>query len=158
MAVTDRQVAVFRALMSCDSDAYQRRLAELDRTADKVGFAALVGCCFYEAVDRRFVRDGTPADLAEVIEFVGEIRARTVATADGLDPRIAERIITVAIDDDCTDTLDDVDGRTFGHAQLLILCELAVDAQLHGTELEEFLAKVRARAEDWTSRPPPRRR
>jgi hypothetical protein len=152
MAVTDQQVSVLRALMGCDAEGYGRLLAGLDRDADKVGFAALLGCCFYEAVDRRFVTDGRIADASEVIEFVGEARAGSVELANGLDARVAERVILFGLGEG---SLDDVNGSTYIHTQLLILAALAADERLDDSALDAFMARVRTRADDWTREPRP---
>lgn len=145
-------LAVFRALMAGDYDAFQHLLAQLGRDIDGAGVGALLNCCFFEAVDRRFVRDGVIAGVAEVIDFVDDVRARSEPVAEDLDQRTAERIILCALGEG---SLANIDGVTMSSSQFLILAALAADAQLDGPELDEFMAEVRALADDWTSRPPP---
>lgn len=77
MAVTEGQVATLRAQLAGDFEDYERQWARLDKEAATAGYTALIAAGFFEAVDRRFVKNSTIADTADIIEFVGDVRTRS---------------------------------------------------------------------------------
>jgi hypothetical protein len=137
MPVTDEQVATLRAHLAGDAEEYQRLWKRLDRDAAKVGYMALLAAAFFEAVDRRFAKDGTVAD---VIEFVAEVRARLGDNADEIDPGVAERLIKDALGDGTTEGLDE---ETIVATKVMLLTALISDMQLDGLRLDEFMATSR---------------
>ena len=147
MPVTDDQVAALRAQLAGDLAEHKRLLAQLDRAKAASGYSALIAAAFFEAADRRFVENGKIADDAEVIQFVGSVRARTEAATEEIDPRIAERLIGVALG---KGSLADVDNETVIRTQLYLLAALVADAQLNASDLDAFMAEVRSVAEEWT--------
>jgi hypothetical protein len=80
------------------------------------------------------------------------VRTRSDQIADDLDPRIAERIIQFVLGEQ---SLDDVDGGTYFHTQLLILAALVADEQFDDIGLDGFMAEVRTLADEWTREPGP---
>ena len=149
MTVTDKQVAALHAQLAGQGEEHKRLFAELD--ADEVGhgYSALVAAAVFEAIDRRFVKDGKVADDTEVIDFVGRLRSRTADVADNLDPVIAERLILHSLG---KGEISDIDQKVFFGAQILVLAGLIADAELSEGELDSFMNVARGIAEDWTSR------
>ncbi|GAA4983517.1 hypothetical protein [Actinopolymorpha pittospori] len=82
-AVTAEQVAALRALLAGDLEEHVRLRDQLDREAAATGYTALLAAAFFEAVDRRFGQDGASADMAA---FVSDVRSRTTAAAESIDP------------------------------------------------------------------------
>jgi hypothetical protein len=138
MPVTDEQVATLRAHLTGEVKEYQRLWGRLDRDAAKTGYMALLAAAFFEAVDRRFAKDGTVAD---VIEFVGGLRARLGEDADEVDPIVAERLIRDALGDG---TIADLDEDTIVATKVILLTALISDEQLDEVGMDEFMAKSRA--------------
>lgn len=146
MPVSDKQVAALRAQLSGNRNEHLRLIAQLREERARAGYATLLASAFFEAVERRFVRDGKVADEAEVIDFVGDLRARATA-ADDLDPLTAERLIMHALG---KGTIEDIDSRVRVHTQILVLAGLVGDAAFTPSELDEFLEKARSDAERLT--------
>ena len=145
MPVTDDQVATLRAYLAGEFHLYERLHGQLDPTAAKTGFSALLTAAFFEAVDRRFAQSGTAAD---VVEFVGAVRARSDELAEELDPRAAERVIrAILIDEDVAD----IDAAIKINTQFLLLYPLVEDAHLDDAGLDDLLAEARKLADDWTA-------
>jgi hypothetical protein len=144
-AVTEEHVATLRAQLAGDSEEYERRWQGLDEESTRTGYSALVAAAFVEAVDRRFANKGTDAD---VIEFVGDVRTRSERVERQLDPRSAERMIRAVYTDE---EIDDLDGRTKGATQMLLLAALVADEKFDDVGLDQFLAGARALADAWTS-------
>jgi hypothetical protein len=137
MPVTDAQVAALRALLSDDMDRYKLLSGQLDRAQARSGYTALITGAFCEAVERRFGENVQPA---EVITFVGQVRASSERVARDLDPDIAERVIRVVYGDGSVRDLED--AVVIG-AQILLLGGLIADEQLDDAELDAFLATAR---------------
>jgi len=143
MPVTDDQVAALRAYLSDDMDRYRQLFAGLDREAARSGYATLLAAAFFEAVDRRFAEDGTTAD---VIEFVADVRTRSQALGEVIDPHAAERLIGAALTDE---DIDDLDAKAKGRLFAVLLAGLIADEQLSKDGLDEFLAEARKLADEW---------
>jgi hypothetical protein len=141
MPVTDDQVAVLRALLADDQDLYKALYAQLDRNRDSAGYIAMVTAAFAEAAERRFGENYQPA---EVIEFVADARARSERAAQALDPRIAERVIEVALGQG---SVADVSKTAIASTQLLLLAALVADEHLNDAGLDAFLANSRKLAD-----------
>jgi hypothetical protein len=141
MPVRDIQVATLRAYLAGDQPQYNQLLAQLDRRADSLGYNALVTAAFVEAVERKFGKTSTHAD---VVDFVADLRSRTDYAAEAVDPRAAERLILEILGQATT---DGIDSRTASNAKLLILAGLVADEKLDGARLDEFTAKARKMAD-----------
>jgi hypothetical protein len=145
MAVTADQVATLRAFLARDFDEYERRYGQLDREAAKTGYTALIAAAFVEAVEQRF---NVNSQAADVVEFVGATRAQFDEAGDQVDPRVAERMILAVYTDE---QIDDLDTETLVGTQVILLASLTADAELDTARLDEFLAKARKLADQWTS-------
>src|SRR4051812_3809360 len=121
MAVTDDQVTALRAHLAGDITEHERLYAQLGPAA-RTGYNALVAAAFCTAVEWRFAKDGTTAD---VVEFVGDVRARSERLGDAIDPHTAERVIRAVYTDE---SVDDVDDKTMGGTQIVVLTALIADA------------------------------
>lgn len=141
MAVTDEQVAAVRALLTGDITENRRLLAGLDSGPGRVGYSALVNAAFFEAVDRRFGKGSTPAD---VIDYVADVRSRSADLAEKLDPRVGERLIGEVLGSEST---DDIDSQASATATVFLAAALVADENFGRAELDQFLATVRKLAE-----------
>ena len=145
MPVTDQQVATLRAYLAGDPDEYHRLRARLKETVDQTGYAALIAAAFFVAVERRFSAN---CDIADVVSYVGDARARFDQDGRMVDPRAAERmVLAVSADEE----IDDIDDRTRGQIQIVLLLALIVDEQLDDAGLDEFLSGSRRLADDLVS-------
>jgi hypothetical protein len=138
MVVTDEQVATLRAYLAGEFDEYERLSERLDPDVDGLGYGALIAGGFFEAVDRRFARGGTRAD---VVEYVGDVRSRSERLSEQIDPVIAERLIMHSLGEN---SIDDLDDKVVVHTQLLLLIALVGDEQLDDVGLDKFIATTRA--------------
>jgi hypothetical protein len=145
MAVTTDQVATLRAHLAGDYDEYNRLWASLDRKAADSGYAALIAAAFFEAVDRRFTKSGSGA---EVIEFVGSVRVRFDQGGDEIDPQVAETLIRAALGDDSGAEIDD---DSVISTQITLLTALVLDENFDNAGLDEFMEEARRLADEWTS-------
>ena len=141
MAVADNPVAALRALLTGNASENSRLLAEFDRDTDDAGYSALVNAAFFEAVDRRFGKGSSPADL---MAYVADVRSRSSDIAAKMDPNIGERLIRMVL---TGEPADDIDTRTSARAKLFILAALIVDQDFGSAELDQFLAKTRKMAD-----------
>lgn len=121
--------------------ASSRLVAALARS----GYTALVAGAFCEAAERRF---GTDFQLADVITFVGDVRARSERLARELDPDVAERVIRAALGDG---SVRDLSDAALGGAQLVLLAGLIADEQLDDAGLDAFLVDARKLADQLMS-------
>jgi hypothetical protein len=144
MPVTDEQVAPLRAQLTGHLDEHRRLIAQLDDSALNNGYRRLVTAAFCIAAERRFPPGATASD---VIQFVGDFRARTERTEE-IDPRMAERIIRTVISDEDT---EDINPRTSWEIQVLLLAAMTTDARYDAAGLEEFLGEARKLADQWMS-------
>lgn len=140
MAVTEQQIATLRAQLAGDFAEHKRLLGLLD-SAGLRGYVTLVAAGFFEAVDRRFGKATTPA---EVIHFVGDIRSRFDGADDEIDPRAAEQLILKVLGQG---SVENIDGPTIRRIQRLLLPLLVADEQLDDAGLDEFLASARKLAD-----------
>jgi hypothetical protein len=137
MPVTDEQVATLRAHLAGDNDEYLRLWAQLDRQAAKTGYMALLAAAFFEAVDRRFTKNGTTTD---VIQFVSSLRVRLGCDADAIDPTIAERLIKDALG---RGSIDDLAEEEIVRTKVILLTALISDERLDDAGLDNFMATAR---------------
>jgi hypothetical protein len=145
MPVTDDQVATLRAALTDDMDRYRQLFGQLDRTAAKKGFTALLAAAFGEAVERRF---GQGRQRAEIVTFVGDVRSRSDRLARELDPDISERVIRAVLGDG---SVRDVSDAAVVSTQTVLLMGLIADEQLDDAGLDVFLASARKLADQLMS-------
>lgn len=144
MAVTNSQVATLRAQLAGKLDEHEQRLAQLSQAEAATGYAALISASFSLAAYQRFAKKG---DATTVIRFVADVRARTENTA-AIDPRVAERLILATFTDE---EIDDIDLWVRYETQIVLLAAIISDSRLDDTQLDQFLAKARGIADEWTS-------
>jgi hypothetical protein len=137
MPVTDDQVAALRAYLAGDFDTHKKLHRQLDPVAAGTGYTALIAAAFFEAVDRRFAKSGADAD---VVEFVGSVRARSERLGDELDPHTAERLIHHSLG---RGSIADLRDETVVNTQIVLLAGLISDEQLDDAGLDEFMATAR---------------
>lgn len=141
MPVTDDQVTALRAYLADDLDQHRQLYARLDTPAARNGYAMLLAAAFFEAVNRRFAAGGGAAD---VIEFVADVRSRSAALAEAVNPRAAERVIRAALTDE---DIADLDDTVKGGLYVVLLAALTGDEGLSAAGLDEFLAEARKLAD-----------
>ena len=145
MAVSDQQVAVLRAYLAQDPDEAERLNAQLGESGGWDGYGEFVWAAFVLAVRRRFAPEWT---VPQVVRYVAAVRARQGRDEDDFDPRTGEILMRRALDDDVPADLGEL---ARGRAQVFLLGELIADEQLDDVELDRFLAKARALADNWLS-------
>lgn len=141
--VTDEQVAALRAYLALDPDELERLNRQLADAGGTDGYGELVWAAFVIGARRRFAPEWT---VPSVVKYVATTRARWGKVAEDIDPRTAEILLRRALDDKVDGDLDEV---TRGRAQIFLLGELIIDAQLNDAELDELLEDARALADHW---------
>jgi hypothetical protein len=126
------QVAALRAILDGDHATYRRLQAEANRRVSPGDHAALVGSAFACAVRRHL---GSVYTIADIVRFVGEVRARYDQTGDEIDPRIAERMVRASLEEDHLPA--GIDAKDAGMIEVVVL--LFVLRDVTGPELDMFL-------------------
>lgn len=148
MTVTDGHVAALRALLAGDFDQWERLVEELDRTDGwGDGYPLLINAAFFHAVDRRFGKDGTHAD---VVRFVAETRARFDPDGQTIDPHAAELLVRSVLEPDAVaEAVAGLGDATVVETEGVLLGQLiTVDERLAGEQLDEFIAEARKLADE----------
>ncbi|NDU76862.1 hypothetical protein GWI34_30190 [Actinomadura sp. DSM 109109] len=132
-------MAALRAQLTGRLQEHWRLLRKMD-DASAERYLALVTAAFFEAAIRRFASDGTPAEDAEIAEFVASVRGR-LGQPDELNPQVAETVIKVAID-----KLPAEDQEVFGKdactsARIILLTGMV--SAMAPAQLEELLNAAR---------------
>jgi hypothetical protein len=116
---------------------------QLERTAANQGYSTLVSAAFCTAVDRRFTEDSS---IAEIVNFVADVRTRHLKNPDEIDPRVAERLIVAVYTDE---QIGDLSLEAKFQTQFLLLYALVIDEQYDESALDKFLSEARKLADDW---------
>lgn len=141
MPVTDHQMATLRAQLTGRIDEHRRLLSQMDlATANQ--YLSLATAAFFEAAMRRFVRDGSPVDDAEIIEFVTSVRLR-LGDPDDLDPQVAETLIKVAVEKLPVEAQNGIDSDVSNGTKIILLSGMVGDLDPTPDQLEEFLNAAR---------------
>lgn len=136
MAITDDQVALLRTQLRGEFDEYERLYPEFDKSQTD-GYIELIGATFILAAERRFRPNGTRPDI---IMFVAEVRSKTRAAAESIDPKIGERVLLAAL---TNEPIDDLDADAVILAQLHLLVAITAAEGLSASEIDALLAKAR---------------
>lgn len=145
MAVSDEQVAALRAFLALDTDETGRITRKLLETGGVQGYGELVYAAFVTAARRRFSPTWA---IPDVIRFVAAARAELLQDHVDIDPRTAEILVRRALGDSIATELDE---EARARAQIFLLCEMVVDAELDDAGLDAFLAQARALADQLTA-------
>jgi hypothetical protein len=137
----DDHVALLRAMLTGDDDAYQRISAELERRGDSDRFGVLLSVAFTLALRRHFPAGYTAAD---VISLAARIRADSEEAASQISPAGAERLLRAALGE--PGLADSIDDLTKGGTQAVGLALLISDQQLDSGQLDTFLAEAQHQA------------
>jgi hypothetical protein len=154
MPVTDKQMAALKALLSGRPEEHGLLLDEIAATEGPDAgerYSLLIGAAAFEAIEKRFIRDGKYVSRNEVVAYVASVRSRTEGAADTLHPRLTERIILAALDQE---NIDDIDTETVVTTQHLLLAALVGDEQYSEEDLDAFLALVKRTADEWLEADP----
>jgi hypothetical protein len=143
MAVTDQEVATLRAQLANEPDEHKQLFRQLDWSTEGVPYTTLIDAAFFKAVDRRFAGGVTTAD---VIEYVGDVRARLGSAAERVDPQAAERLVLKVLGHG---SVADLDAKTAFTAKQFLLVALIADEHLDDAGLDEFLGEARKLADQW---------
>jgi hypothetical protein len=149
--VTPEYADALRASMTGDDETFSRLSGELQardggqRSGDV--YSALTGMALFIAARRRFPDGYTSAD---VVRFVGQVRASFAESADDIDPRVTERTLLGALGDAAAaENLDKAAMATSIHALLFVLLETE---DISGARLDELLSEARVLADIWLGR------
>lgn len=143
MTVSADQVAAMRAYLSGNQDEFRRLNRSLDKSkAASRSYQALITATFVEAVEQRFNAQTT---RNEVIDYVADLRSRDDEIAEVLDPDRAERMIMTVIADE---NVDDLSGNERIDLAMLLVAGFVADANFSEAELEAFMEKSRAFADE----------
>ena len=145
MPVTDHHVATLRAQLMGQREEHLRLANQLDPEEANTQYAALVAAAFIEAVERRFMKDGKPADESEVVDFVARVRETDDEMPDIINPELAESMILHLLE---KGTIAEADKNTkFGH-QIVLLASLIGEEQPTEAELDAFSSSARSLADE----------
>ena len=139
VAVSDWHVELLRAYLRQEPERFQPMLRQMPRADEVDGSGVVMYAAFVEAVRRRFVG----RTRADVIRFVAHARVRRGREAPPIDPSAAEKLIVAALGGGRAEGLTDLQRAQ----HIILLGELIEDEGLSTAELEDFLATVRASAE-----------
>lgn len=142
--VTNEQVATLRAQLTGDNQRYEQGFRKLETSADRAGYAALVGAAFIIATEQRFQ---PPVTVADLIRYVADVRARTASTAENVDPRLAEHLLHAALADEPFTGSPEAIGAN----QIVLLAALIADAQPAPDRLDALLTEARTVADQWVA-------
>ncbi|MCP9948660.1 hypothetical protein [Actinomadura madurae] len=146
MPVTDEQIATLRAQLRGNIVEHRRLLKQLDADEANVGYPALIAAAFITAVQQRFIKDGQPADRSEVVDFVSRARAKHDEAPDVISPEIAERMILRLLG---KGPMIEIDEESKLAHQIILLAALISQENFTEPELDAFLVKARAIADDF---------
>ena len=149
--VTAEYVAALRASLTGDEQTFSRLSTELQARdgGEHSGnvYSALTGMTLFIAARRRFPDGYTSAD---VVRFVGQVRARLADSANEIDPRVTERTLLGALGDAAdAESLDKAATAIAISALLFVLLE---EQGISGDLLDALLFEARPLADIWISR------
>lgn len=138
LAITDDQVAVFRAYLRGESEKFSRLNGMLDRSKDSArSYQALMVGLFVKAI---FIRFDERTSRDTVAAYVAELWSRSERIANRLDPETAVRVIMAVIGDENTDgiTAEEKIG-----VEMTLIAGCVADAKFTPTRRELFLERAR---------------
>jgi hypothetical protein len=148
MIVSDRHIAALHSFLTDDYEVWLQTHQQLIDSDDAEGYGVLVHAAFTRAAFRKF----SPSwSLPDVIQFVGDVRAKVAPYAHEIDALIAENLLRQAIGDEslATDALSNVDVQAVATAEGILLQAMIYDAGLDGVELEDFIKDATMHANNW---------
>lgn len=145
MPITDAMAATLQAQLAGRTDEHVRLLRQLDKEEVQSEYPVLVAAAFFLATNRRFRKSGTPVDRSQIINFVASLRERTAEAAEKVDPHVAERLLLAVLGEG---TIADIEDNTVYTTELFLLAGLTADAKMSDAELEAFITKARAMADE----------
>ncbi|MFE9101949.1 hypothetical protein [Actinomadura geliboluensis] len=137
--------ATLQAQLAGRTDEHVRLLRQLDKEEVQSEYPVLVAAAFFLATNRRFRKSGTPVDRSQIINFVASLRERTAEAAEKVDPHVAERLLLAVLGEG---TIADIEDNTVYTTELFLLAGLTADAKMSDAELEAFITKARAMADE----------
>jgi hypothetical protein len=150
-AVTAEYVAALRASLTADDQAFSRLSAALQARdgGENSGniYSALTGMALFIAARRHFPDGYTSAD---VVRFVGKVRARFADAANDIDPLVAEATLRGALGDAAA--VEGLDKATMATAIPALLFVLLEEQDVSGDGLDALLSEARPLAEIWLER------
>jgi hypothetical protein len=148
MTVTDKVVATLHAQLKGQFDEFERLLGQLNESEAGRGLTALVNAAFYEATQRRFMKNEKPASDAEVIDFVAATREKYEEVAESIDPDIAERLINYALEKLPSEANRDIDRNVAFQTQHLLMLSMVTEADYNDEQVAQFMREARDTAEE----------
>jgi hypothetical protein len=143
MSIVNAEVAALRAALSGDSETFDR-LAGTSGWDHGDEFGIMLATAFVAAARHRFPGQWSVADL---VRFVGRIRARHQGEQADINASAAEQMLLAALTNQPEPLRGNFDQIAKGYAQAAILAELVSD--LDGQQLDAFLDEARMQANWW---------
>ncbi|GAB3429372.1 hypothetical protein [Flindersiella endophytica] len=138
--VSEVHVAAVRALLARDLEAHASLLRQIDREDAADAYGLFFKATFQQAAWRKF---GPRATRADIIRFVGDVRARQPSNAEDLDARIAERLLWGVLGDrEALQGLTGEDTALMGPLLLELVGTLTVEEMLLAEAQERLEATV----------------
>jgi hypothetical protein len=136
----DSSIVMLRALLEGDFESYRRFHAELP-PAQHPAFAVLLTAALNQAATRRF---GEHPNIADVVEFVADSRARYPRTAETMRAEDAENVIMGILGEE--QLLRDASGKTKGAVQAAMLFALVQSSNASSDDIDVLLNEAGAQA------------
>jgi hypothetical protein len=141
MTVTPDHVTALRAALSDDAALFEFMEGRADADQGRE-FPALMAAAFIIAVRSRFPGEWSAAD---VIKFVGQVRARNSDTYGDLRPSLAEQLVLAALRGAAVSS--QADETAVAYLQFVLLKDLT--SGLDDEQLRTLLAAARDDANQW---------
>jgi hypothetical protein len=135
-----------RATLAGEMEVVERVNAQATGAAQAAGLGALVYAAFGIAARRKFAPVWTHA---EVIRFVGQVRALLVERRDVLDPVAAEQQLRSALGEQVA---ADSGIEAKAHAQLILLDAIVQALELDDAVVADLLNQARETADQFLAR------
>jgi hypothetical protein len=129
----DKSARIIRALLIDDMETFRRLNADVD-SDEKKFFAALLGAAFFKAVNDKFGQDHTVAD---VIEFVADIRAKYPTVREAVSAEDAERVLRAALGEE--DITQSMSAYAKGGARTAMLVVIVRDSGFSVDEIDALI-------------------
>ncbi|GIJ21273.1 hypothetical protein [Micromonospora lutea] len=126
---------LIRALARADWDAADTVAAEIGQHGLR-GSLGVIGAAFAVAVHRHFGTDATPTDVAA---FVASARAE-YEQGDTLSALDVEGVIRAALGE--PELVDNIPAETVLGAEIFVLGQILLEANMSAAELDEFVAEA----------------
>jgi hypothetical protein len=141
VTITPAQFVAFQAMLVGDEETFKLLTAAADFHEGE-GFSVLIASAFFAAAQRHFPPGWTHAD---VVRFVGHLRAGDGEMGETLSPTAAEQMLLTALTGAPMAGMFDENAKAL--AQIVLLAGLVSD--LNAQDRYVFSAEARERTDAW---------